>query len=125
MFLQANKNIIHHILDSEKEPSSIYLWIIISIAVVLFFYFLYRTNKILNGKKTKEETIPAPVVIQEVESLDHEIHEEEAAAIALALYFYKKEIDRKEDFKTTLQRVSKIYSPWNSKIYTLRQNPRR
>ncbi len=124
MFLQADQTIIHHILNNEAEPSSIYLWITIGVAVVLFVFFLYRTNKIIDGEKSKEETVPQSIVIQEVENVDHEIHEEEAAAIALALYMYKKEIDRKEHFKTTLQRVSKVYSPWNSKIYTLRQNPR-
>ncbi len=125
MFLQTNKNIIHHFLDTVSEPSAVYFWVLIAILVLLFFFFLNRTKRVLEKENAEKEPALEPIVIQEIKSLDHEIHEEEAAAIAMALYLYKKEIDRKEHLKTTLQRVSRIYSPWNSKIYTLRQNPRR
>jgi hypothetical protein len=49
---------------------------------------------------------------------------EEAAAIALAIHMYKREIHDMESLTITLKKVSRVYSPWSSKIYTLRQNPR-
>ena len=53
-----------------------------------------------------------------------EVSDEVAAAIALAIHMYKIEIHDMESLTITLKKVSRIYSPWSSKIYTLRQNPR-
>ena len=52
------------------------------------------------------------------------VSDEEAAAIALAIHMYKIELHDMESLTITLKKVSRIYSPWSSKIYTLRQNPR-
>jgi hypothetical protein len=52
------------------------------------------------------------------------VAEEEAAAIALAIHMYKRELHDIESLTITLKKVSRIYSPWSSKIYTIRQNPR-
>ena len=49
---------------------------------------------------------------------------EKAAAIALAIHMYKQELHDIESLTITLKKVSRIYSPWSSKIYTLRQTPR-
>jgi hypothetical protein len=52
------------------------------------------------------------------------VTDEEAAAIALAIHMYKREMHDMESLTITLKKVSRIYSPWSSKIYTIRQNPR-
>jgi Na+-transporting methylmalonyl-CoA/oxaloacetate decarboxylase gamma subunit len=44
---------------------------------------------------------------------------DEGAAIAMALYLYN-ELHDEESTILTIDRVSKIYSPWSSKIYNLR-----
>lgn len=49
---------------------------------------------------------------------------EEIAAIAMALYEHLNIHDR-EDTILTINKVKKAYSPWSSKIYSLRANPRR
>lgn len=46
------------------------------------------------------------------------------AAIAMALYLYSQEIHDFENTVLTIKKVSKTYSPWSSKIYSLRNNPR-
>jgi glutaconyl-CoA/methylmalonyl-CoA decarboxylase subunit delta len=96
-------------------------WVIIVTLIVLFVFFLYRTNKIVDAKNLltskKEVAKHNPDAIAE-------INEETAAAIALAIHMYKTEMHDQESFTITLKKVSKIYSPWSSKIYTLRQNPR-
>jgi glutaconyl-CoA/methylmalonyl-CoA decarboxylase subunit delta len=98
----------------------IVLWGTIVLFVALFFFFLYRTNKIIDTKKIqKDEEVVVPT-----KHSDTEVQEEEAAAIALAIHMFKSEMHDKESFTITLKKVSKIYSPWSSKIYTLRQNPR-
>ncbi len=42
------------------------------------------------------------------------------AAIALALYLYFNELHDQESNIMTIEKVSKRYSPWSSKIYGLR-----
>ncbi|MBN2746309.1 MAG: OadG family protein [Bacteroidales bacterium] len=51
------------------------------------------------------------------DSLD--ITGETAAAIAMALHFYFGELHETESGKITIKRVSKNYSPWSSKIYSV------
>ncbi|MDR2231570.1 MAG: hypothetical protein LBE56_00440 [Tannerella sp.] len=51
------------------------------------------------------------------------ISNEKVAAIAIALYKYSENLYQDEIMTLTINRVSKMYSPWNSKIYGLRQIP--
>lgn len=50
---------------------------------------------------------------------------EETAAIAMALHEYLNDAHDVEDMILTINKVKRTYSPWSSKIYTLRQNPPR
>lgn len=96
-------------------------WGIVAVLVILFVYFLYRTNKIIDTRnKAKQEKTTK----EQTRATHKEISDEAAAAIALAIHMYKSDLHDKESFTITLKKVSKIYSPWSSKIYTLRQNPR-
>jgi Na+-transporting methylmalonyl-CoA/oxaloacetate decarboxylase gamma subunit len=45
------------------------------------------------------------------------------AAIAYALHRYELEMSELESNVLTINKISKAYSPWNSKIYTLRETP--
>jgi Na+-transporting methylmalonyl-CoA/oxaloacetate decarboxylase gamma subunit len=45
------------------------------------------------------------------------------AAIAMALHLYQSELHDYENTVLTIQKVSRNYSPWSSKIYTLRKQP--
>jgi hypothetical protein len=51
------------------------------------------------------------------------ISNDKLAAIAIALYKYSESLYHNELMMLTINRVSKMYSPWNSKIYGLRQVP--
>lgn len=53
-----------------------------------------------------------------------EISGEINAAIAMALYLYQSEMHDEENTVLTIKKVARTYSPWSSKIYTLRKNPR-
>ncbi|MBN2743870.1 MAG: OadG family protein [Marinilabiliaceae bacterium] len=46
------------------------------------------------------------------------------AAIAMALYMHKNQLHDHENTVLTINQVSRTYSPWSSKIYGLRRNPR-
>jgi len=47
------------------------------------------------------------------------------AAIAMAMHEMQSDVHDIEDTVLTITRVKRSYSPWNSKIYTLRQTPQR
>jgi len=62
-------------------------------------------NNSINGKKIRAVT------------------NDELAVIAIALYKYSKSMHDNEVLSLTINKVSKAYSPWSSKIYGLRQIP--
>jgi glutaconyl-CoA/methylmalonyl-CoA decarboxylase subunit delta len=98
----------------------LYLFIgILVVCVALFIYFLRRTDRLVEN----QGEIPGTKVAKKPEKTK-DLHGEEAAAIALAIHLYKSELHDMESFTITLQKVSRIYSPWSSKIYSLRQYPR-
>jgi len=110
------------ITNNIPELSTYLFVLIVVVAIALFFYFLKRTDKIIEKEKlaNPSEKLPMPQDI-----INDDVHEELAAAIAMALDLYQRDLHDKESFTITMQKVSRIYSPWSSKIYTLRQNPQK
>ncbi|MEJ5302609.1 MAG: lamin tail domain-containing protein [Bacteroidales bacterium] len=78
---------------------------------------VYNLNIKAIFKRRREEEPQA-------EAQEEGIPGEVAAAIALALHMYQQQIHDNETTVLTIQRVSRLYSPWSSKIYGLRQTPR-
>lgn len=60
-----------------------------------------NTGKSAAGSKKKDTDIPAG----------------DSAAIAAAIFLFMDEIHDNENRVVTIKRVSRTYSPWNSKIY--------
>lgn len=102
--------------DTLSTSQLIFFWGVIVLFVGLFIFFLYRTDKIISAEG-KSHSAQTPMNVGDVS-------DEEAAAIALAIHMYKVELHDMESLTITLKKVSRIYSPWSSKIYTIRQNPR-
>ncbi len=73
----------------------------------LFGYAFTREHKVNNTK--------APVAISE----------EEVVAIITALKLYKSALHDKESEMLTINRMTRMYSPWNSKIHGLTPCPER
>lgn len=71
--------------------------------------------------KLKAHDIDAPVRGHELAKVDTA---EEIAAIAMALHEHFNAHDNESNV-LTINKVKKLYSPWNSKIYSLRETPRR
>jgi len=67
--------------------------------------------------QTENKETPKPEVKEEIPAEDLN------AAIATALYLYKQEVHDYENLVLTIKRVEKKYSPWSSKIYSLRKWP--
>ena len=73
------------------------------------------------SKRKKAESRNGPVVASDVKSTNADSGEE-LAAIVMALHEHLNMHDH-EDFVLTINKVKRAYSPWNSKIYSLRQTP--
>jgi hypothetical protein len=102
--------------DTLSTYQLLLFWGFIVLFVLAFIFFLYRTDKIIsanNHSNTAQQTMNIG-----------DVSDEEAAAIALAIHMFKIEMHDMESLTITLKKVSRIYSPWSSKIYTIRQNPR-
>lgn len=61
---------------------------------------------------------------KEAEALTMDHTGELGAAVAMALFLYQSELHDHENTLITLKKVAKTYSPWSSKIYGLRKNPK-
>jgi preprotein translocase subunit YajC len=104
-------------MDDTLSTSQLLLfWGVIVMFVALFIFFLYRTDRIISAND-KSQTTQSSMNVGDVS-------DEAAAAIALAIHMYKIELHDMESLTITLKKVSRIYSPWSSKIYSIRQNPR-
>ena len=96
--------------------------IVFTVLITLYLSFKYIA-KLYNvdikkrfRKGSPEETAPEKV---------EDIPGETLAAISLAIHLYSKQLQGLEEAVMTIRSVSKTYSPWSSKIYGLRQNPKR
>jgi Na+-transporting methylmalonyl-CoA/oxaloacetate decarboxylase gamma subunit len=94
---------------------------------LIMLYLIFRTigkhfSRIASGKKEKEVATATPMAAAakvETESISGD----ELAAIAVALYKYSEDLHDMEHAVLTINRVTKAYSPWSSKIYGLRPVP--
>ncbi len=57
---------------------------------------------------------------KKVEEIRESVPADTNAAIAMALYMYYNEIHDEESNVITINRVSRTYSPWSSKLYNMR-----
>lgn len=77
--------------------------------------------KFLFGKRKSQRTeTPEPAI----PAMPEEVTDAElTAAIALAIRLYSYESYEREETLATIQKAIRPYSPWNSKIYNMKQMP--
>ena len=116
----------------EMDPSGLGMTMIAMLVVfsaLALLYIIYsnigrffmRRARVAKYKETKEAR--ATMVGSETHD-EAEMSGEVNAAIAMALYMYQNETHDFENTVLTIKKVSRTYSPWSSKIYTLRKSPR-
>jgi Na+-transporting methylmalonyl-CoA/oxaloacetate decarboxylase gamma subunit len=91
--------------------------IVFTALVLLYFIFFYLSKGIVANTKRKLAKMGKAHHLRK----DHEIHisGEVTAAIAMAIYLNRDLHDTESDV-LTIRKISKDYSPWNSKIYGMR-----
>ncbi|MGE4586153.1 MAG: OadG family transporter subunit [Mangrovibacterium sp.] len=93
--------------------------------VLILLYFVFKgTAHLFTREKRKKEQYAEEVAAAKVRAVSGPLSGEVNAAIATALYMYKNETHDFENTVLTVKKVARPYSPWSSKIYTLRRNPR-
>ncbi len=110
-------------IDSFATAIAVVGYLVVFIALVLLYLVFYNLPLLLSinltrlfGKKKENKS--------GLKKNELRITGEVNAAIGLALYLYMNEIHDEESGVITIKKIYKRYSPWSSKIYGLRQNPR-
>lgn len=94
--------------------------------IALFFLFFIFNNlaKIVNYK-VKRGVKTSGKDNEDIIETESEISGETTAAISAALAFHFRDVHDFEHTVITIKRVQKRYSPWSSKIYGLREYPKK
>jgi len=102
-------------------------WIIVIVGIVIVFisliiiylFFRYGMTAMLKIQ-LKNLARKKGIDPKELENSQALMTGETNAAIAMALYSYYDEIHDEESGVITIKRVSKMYSPWSSKLYNMK-----
>lgn len=117
-------------MEKFEEHDSVGIGMSISAMSVVFcgLILLYISFKIV-GKVavnlSKRNTMKSKGIDKETAKELSQAPGEVYAAISMALHEMQDEVHDVEETVLTITRVKRSYSPWSSKIYTLRENPNR
>ena len=99
------------------DPTGFGMTIIAMIVVLSSLSVLYLCFKIIGKIATRKKNLAKNEKTADSES------DEVYVAIATALYLHNQQQHDDESTVLTMRKVSKNYSPWNSKIYGMRKRP--
>ena len=111
-----------NIIDNNGILITIVGYAIVFMALLFLYIFIFNFQKILmiqQRRKLKDKGHKAADVD------DLSLSGETSAAIAMALYLEFEEAHDLENTVLTIKRVQRAYSPWSSKLYGLREYPKR
>lgn len=89
--------------------------------IILFFVFHFFGKYNIKKVKQKASQVTGKSIEEVASTVD--LPAEVYAAIGMALYEMQNSVHDEEDTVITISQTQKRYSPWSSKIHTLRQNP--
>lgn len=96
-------------------------------SALMILFLVFKTIGIVmqrqGVKKEKAVKADAPANIAAGIDANSDIQGETIAAIAIALKLYEEDLHDIESNVITINKVAKSYSPWSSKIYSMRQIP--
>lgn len=103
-------------IDTEAIILTIVGYIIVFSALLTLYFVFYNLPKVLRIKFKRKKGTAVDSVIEEPVELSGEVN----AAISMALYLHFNQYHDDESTEMTIVRESRIYSPWSSKIYQVR-----
>ena len=95
--------------------------VVFSALAILYFSFKFVSKFFTNDFKRR--SLLKEGKHEEAQVIEEQSSGELNAAIALGLYLYSSQLHDIESMKLTINKVSRTYSPWSSKIYSMRQWP--
>ena len=107
----------------KMDPDGLGMTIIAMSVVFTALAILFLVYKAIGRVFTRPKKEVSPVTHAPA-TQPSEISGEINAAVAMALYLYQTETHDFENTVLTIKKVARPYSPWSSKIYTLRKTPR-
>jgi len=114
----------------QADPTGIVITIIAVLVVgisltLLYLIFKYMGKYYIRAAARRKEEEAAGIKSAEVstagKSSDDALTGEELAAISMAIYKYSEDLHDLENTVLMINRITRMYSPWSSKIYGLRQ----
>ncbi len=114
-----------HVIIKRIDPFGIIMAFTAMSVVFLALILLYLSFKYMGKNAIKKAKQKLDIEPSQTVGDDHEQSAEQLAAISLALdlYFRENEVHDIEHTILTRNEMPKNYSPWSSKIYTLRETP--
>ena len=106
---------------SSDNPGSVktLIWLNIILLSIIILNFIFR-DLIPMISKFRSEIREKSTLRKESQERKSGTGNDDEAAIAMALYLYFNEMHDEESDIITVKRVSKTYSPWSSKLYSMR-----
>ncbi len=101
--------------NNNVDPLGLGLSVIAMAVVFLVLMMLYLVFKNFSGIfiRAEKKKTATEITTRNTDAPS----DEEMAAIVLAIHLYVIELQEHEDLTLTIKKVSRTYSPWNSKIY--------
>ena len=93
---------------------------IVFLALFVLYMFLANLTKIITASRRKKLEAQGKAA----HAGEMSISGETAAAISTAISLHFQEVHDFENTVITIKKIQSAYSPWNSKLYGLRQNPK-
>jgi sodium pump decarboxylase gamma subunit len=127
----TNNLFTHEVTSGERfvqfDPFGIMMTCIAMLVVFIALIILYRIFRFTGNIMQRSPRIKKSEsgTKEKAKEENIELSGEVLAAISAALYLYETEQHDKESEIITIQRVSRHYSPWSSKLYGLTQQPNR
>lgn len=92
--------------------------------VLAIIYLIYKNIAKFMQRQAERKIEKMGIKAQATVTNSMESPAEIGAAISMAMHLYAAAQQDLDSLTLTIQKVSKMYSPWSSKIYTLTQLPR-
>ncbi len=95
---------------------------------LILLYLVFKTIGNISVKMGKRNAMKVHGITDKEEAKERKLGQragEEFAAIGMAMHEYMDDVHDIEDMIITINKVKRTYSPWSSKIYTLRETPRK
>lgn len=105
---------------ADDKLITILVWLNIILLSVIIIYFIVKVLRPWILKRPGIIRKDREIQSERPEYKDVGAGDADKAAIAAALYLYFNEMHDEESDIITVKRVSKTYSPWSSKLYSMR-----